>query len=119
METNNRRLGRSVWIATAFAVGWIASNQAANAQAAPQNAVPPAAVSPAPGQDGKPPENVTVTAPTRPAPTANVLGVPVQADAPVSPSYDGTAYKTLGGQAETGQDAIAGQVMQPQGAGPH
>jgi hypothetical protein len=45
--------------------------------------------------------------------------MPVQADAPVSPSYDGTAYKTLGGQAETGQDAIAGQVMQPQGAGPH
>ena len=53
-----------------------------------------------------------------PVPSARVLGVPVTADAPVSPSYDGTAYKTLGGQAETGQDAISGQVMQPAGAGP-
>ncbi len=48
-----------------------------------------------------------------PVPSTRVLGVPVTADAPVSPSYDGTAYKTLGGQAETDQDAISGQVMQP------
>ncbi len=48
-----------------------------------------------------------------PVPSARVLGVPVTADAPVSPSYDGTAYKTLGGQAETDQDAISGQTMQP------
>ncbi len=55
-----------------------------------------------------------------PVPSGRVLGVPVTADAPVSPAYDGTAYKTLGGQAETGQDAISGQVMQPTDAGrPH
>ncbi len=53
-----------------------------------------------------------------PGPGGQVLGVPVTADAPVSPPYDGTAYKTLGGQSETGADAIAGQVMQPTGAGP-
>ncbi len=52
-----------------------------------------------------------------PVPSARILGVPVTADAPVSPSYDGTAYKTLGGQAETDQDAISGQVMQPLDSG--
>ena len=52
-----------------------------------------------------------------PVPSTRVLGVPVTADAPVSPSYDGTAYKTLGGQAETDQDAISGQVMQPLDSG--
>jgi hypothetical protein len=97
-------------------VAVMAASQSALAQAALQTAPPPGAT---PVPAGPPATNVTVTAPTRPAPTANLLGVPVQADAPVSPSYDSTAYKTLGGQAETGQDAIAGQVMQPQGAGPH
>ncbi len=95
----------------------LAVGQAAHAQVPAQSARPSSALIPVPAPAGPP--TVTLTAPTRPAPTATVLGVPVQADAPVSPSYDSTAYKTLGGQAETGQDAIAGQVMQPQGAGPH
>ncbi len=105
-----------LWIVAAIAA--MAASQPAHAQATLQTAPPPAAAQPLPAP---PPTTATATAtaPTRPAPTASVLGMPVQADAPVSPSYDGTAYKTLGGQAETGQDAIAGQVMQPQGAGPH
>ncbi len=57
-----------------------------------------------------PPPGISTAAPV---PSTRILGVPVTADAPVSPSYDGTAYKTLGGQAETDQDAISGQVMQP------
>ncbi len=77
------------------------------AQNAPAVAVPPLSTTPRPVP---PPPPRTGSAPV---PSARVLGVPVTAGAPVSPSYDGTAYKTLGGQAETGQDAISGQSMQP------
>ncbi len=47
-----------------------------------------------------------------------ILGIPARIDAPVSPSYAGTAYHTLAGQPETGADAIAAQVMQPDDASP-
>ncbi len=76
----------------------------------PSVAVPPVQTSPS---AVPPPRNNTAA----PVPSTRVFGVPVTADAPVSPSYDGTAYKTLGGQAETDQDAISGQVMQPLDSG--
>ncbi len=72
--------------------------------------VPPLRTAPTPARSGR-------GTSAAPVPSTRVLGVPVTADAPVSPPYDGTAYKTLGGQAETGQDDISGQVMQPTGAG--
>ena len=72
----------------------------------PAVVVPPVQTSPS----AAPPARNNTAAPV---PSTRLLGVPVTADAPVSPSYDGTAYKTLGGQAETDQDAISGQVMQP------
>lgn len=76
-----------------------------------QSASPP--VQPMPPNQAPAVARAQANAPARQAPTARILGVPVTADAPVSPAYDGTAFKTLGGQAETGEDAIAGQVMQP------
>jgi hypothetical protein len=67
---------------------------------------------PPPAQQ-QPPQKAQEAAKPQQAPTVRVYGVTIKPDAPVSPSYAGTAYRTLGGQPETGQDAIAGQVMQP------
>ncbi len=74
---------------------------------------------PLPAAQTAPPTNqAQVTAPARQPPNFTVLGVHAGIDAPVSPSYAGTAYHTLAGQPETGADAIAGQVMQPDDASP-
>jgi hypothetical protein len=59
---------------------------------------------------------VTVTAPAATVkaqgsaiPTFRLFGIRTQLNAPVAPPYAGSAYRTLGGQPETGADVIAAQ----------
>ena len=111
------RFNRNAAMLLGVAMAWAAAP--ARAQDATTPAQPPRTVVVPPLQTGPTPAGPRRNNSAAPVPSARVLGVPVTADAPVSPSYDGTAYKTLGGQAETGEDAISGQVMQPTGAGPH
>ena len=60
---------------------------------------------------GPPPSLAQIEAAAPKAPEVQVYGVPIRPDAPVSPSYAGTAYETFAGQAETGADAISAQQV--------
>ncbi len=60
---------------------------------------------------GPPPSLAQIEAAAPRTPEMQVFGVSVRPDAPVSPSYAGTAYQTFAGQAETGEDAIADQQV--------
>ena len=60
---------------------------------------------------GPPPSLGKIEAAAPVTPEVQVFGVPIRPDAPVSPSYAGTAYHTFAGQAETGQDAISEQQV--------
>ena len=60
---------------------------------------------------GPPPSLAQIEAAAPKVPELQVYGVAVRPDAPVSPAYDGTAYRTFAGQAETGEDAISEQQV--------
>ena len=92
-------------VACAVSVGLLGSPSLAYAQnEAATQAAPPPQVRPvaAPAQ---------AAATYRAAPTVRLFGLPAALWAPVSPPYSGTAYRTLGGQAETGADAISEQTI--------
>jgi hypothetical protein len=51
------------------------------------------------------------TPPERAIPELRVLGVPLRVWSPVDPPYQPSAYSDLGGQPETGRDAILAEGM--------
>jgi hypothetical protein len=101
----DRRTAATLRMASSIALGLLAPLSAAVAQG---DAGAPAAPPPQVRQVAAPAQAATTY---RAAPTVRLFGLPAALWAPVSPPYTGTAYRTLGGQAETGADAIAEQSM--------
>ena len=52
-----------------------------------------------------------ITPPERAAPELSIFGVPLHISAPVDSPYNPSAYSDLGGQPETGRDAILAEGM--------
>ncbi len=96
MTFHDRVLG----VAGAVALGLLAAPVAHAQSTAAPTPTPPAA---------RPSPQAQVNTGYRAAPTVRLFGVPTTAWAPVDPPYSGTAYRTLGGQAETSADAVAEQ----------